>query len=74
MLKHCLRMFSVTILSIIDAMSCAVCVGAVVGHALCTGLAVIGGRMLASRISERTVAYVGGALFLLFALHSIIAG
>lgn len=52
----------------------AVFVGAVFGHMLCTGLAVIGGRMLASRISEKTVAWVGGALFLLFGLHSIIAG
>lgn len=51
-----------------------VCMGAFVGHSLCTGLAVIGGRMLASRISERTVAWMGGVLFLLFALHSVIAG
>ena len=29
-------------------------VGAVIGHALCTGLAVIGGRMIAQRISVRT--------------------
>ena len=28
--------------------------GAVIGHALCTGLAVIGGRMIAQRISVRT--------------------
>lgn len=51
-----------------------VCLGAAVGHALCTGLAVMGGRMLASRISEKTVAYVGGVLFLLFALHSLVVG
>ncbi|KAF9273462.1 hypothetical protein BGZ74_004763, partial [Mortierella antarctica] len=31
-----------------------VSVGAVFGHSLCTGVAVIGGRMLASRISVRT--------------------
>lgn len=41
---------------------------------MCTGLAVIGGRLLASRISERLVALSGGLLFLLFALHSMIAG
>lgn len=51
-----------------------VCLGAVLGHSLCTGIAVIGGRMLASRISERTVAYIGGTLFLVFALHSLIVG
>lgn len=28
--------------------------GAVIGHALCTGLAVIGGRMIAQKISVRT--------------------
>lgn len=51
-----------------------VCVGAIIGHALCTGLAVMGGRMLASKISEKTVALVGGCLFILFAIHSLIAG
>lgn len=48
--------------------------GGFVGHSLCTGLAVVGGRLLASKISERAVALSGGALFLLFALHSLIAG
>lgn len=51
-----------------------VIVGGLVGHAMCTGLAVLGGRMLAARISEKTVALVGGILFLLFALHSFIVG
>jgi Ca2+/H+ antiporter, TMEM165/GDT1 family len=51
-----------------------VTLGGVVGHSLCTGLAVLGGRMLASRISERTVAWVGGLLFVAFAVHSVIAG
>ena len=35
-----------------------VCVGGVLGHALCTGLAVLGGRMIATRISVRTVTLV----------------
>lgn len=48
--------------------------GGLIGHALCTGLAVIGGRMLASRISERTVAILGGILFLFFGIESFILG
>ena len=35
-----------------------VCVGGVLGHALCTGLAVMGGRLIATRISVRTVTLV----------------
>ncbi|EKX43505.1 hypothetical protein GUITHDRAFT_73088 [Guillardia theta CCMP2712] len=49
-----------------------VTIGGTLGHAICTGLAVLGGRMLASRISEKTVALSGGTLFLLFAIHGIL--
>jgi len=49
-----------------------VTIGGIIGHAICTGIGVIGGRMLASRISEKTVAIVGGVLFLGFAVHSIL--
>jgi putative Ca2+/H+ antiporter (TMEM165/GDT1 family) len=49
-------------------------IGACIGHALVTGLAVIGGRMLSSRISERAVAIAGGSLFLIFSLHSLYEG
>lgn len=45
-----------------------VILGGILGHACCTSLAVIGGRLLATRISERAVALVGGILFLSFAL------
>jgi putative Ca2+/H+ antiporter (TMEM165/GDT1 family) len=45
-----------------------VILGTVLGHSLCTLLAVLGGRMLASQISVRTVTLGGGALFLLFGL------
>jgi putative Ca2+/H+ antiporter (TMEM165/GDT1 family) len=41
---------------------------------MCTGLAVVGGRILAARISEKTVAVMGGALFLLFGCHSLLVG
>eukprot|EP01053_Blabericola_migrator_P011834 Blabericola_migrator_1__11833@NODE_719_length_6741_cov_45_534312_g518_i0_p3_GENE_NODE_719_length_6741_cov_45_534312_g518_i0NODE_719_length_6741_cov_45_534312_g518_i0_p3_ORF_typecomplete_len311_score35_90UPF0016/PF01169_19/2e19UPF0016/PF01169_19/1_4e27Mntp/PF02659_15/2_7e03Mntp/PF02659_15/1_1e05ALMT/PF11744_8/0_087OFeT_1/PF16955_5/2_3_NODE_719_length_6741_cov_45_534312_g518_i055636495 len=42
--------------------------GAILGHACCTGLAVIGGKVLATRISEKAVTLVGGTTFLFFAL------
>jgi putative Ca2+/H+ antiporter (TMEM165/GDT1 family) len=48
-----------------------VTVGGCLGHCLCTGLAVAGGRMLAARISEKTVAVGGGIVFLLFGVHSL---
>jgi len=51
-----------------------VIIGGLVGHAFCTGLAVIGGRMLAARISEKTVAIIGGLLFLFFAGTSFAFG
>ena len=51
-----------------------VALGGLIGHAFCTGLAVIGGRMLAARISEKTVAFSGGVLFLIFGVHSFFVG
>jgi putative Ca2+/H+ antiporter (TMEM165/GDT1 family) len=49
-----------------------VTLGAVAGHALCTGAAVLGGQLLALRISQRTVAVAGGALFFAFMLHNLV--
>jgi len=51
-----------------------VTLGGCIGHAACTGLAVLGGRILAAKISEKTVAIVGGILFLLFGAHSLVVG
>ncbi|GJJ71724.1 Ca2+/H+ antiporter, TMEM165/GDT1 family [Entomortierella parvispora] len=48
-----------------------VSIGAVLGHSLCTGVAVIGGRMLASRISVRTVTLAGAVVFEIFAVVSL---
>ncbi|MFS7996515.1 putative Gdt1 family protein [Helianthus anomalus] len=47
-----------------------VAVGATIGHTICTSVAVIGGSMLASKISQGTVATIGGLLFLGFSLSS----
>ena len=49
-----------------------VVIGGTLGHALCTGLAVIGGRMIAQRISVRTVTLVGGVVFIFFALSAFL--
>lgn len=48
-----------------------VIIGGVIGHAICTGLAVIGGRMIAQKISVRTVTLIGGVVFLLFAVSAL---
>jgi putative Ca2+/H+ antiporter (TMEM165/GDT1 family) len=48
-----------------------VTIGGCVGHSICTGMAVVGGRMLASRISEKSVAFYGGLVFLVFGMHSL---
>eukprot|EP00667_Euglena_gracilis_P026234 EG_transcript_31399 len=49
----------------------AVTTGGVMGHAMCTGLAVVCGRLLAQKISPRTVNYLGGILFLVFAVATL---
>lgn len=41
--------------------------GAILGHATCAALAVLCGRLVCGRISERTITMIGGGLFLLFA-------
>ncbi|KAI6215500.1 hypothetical protein M3Y94_00391800 [Aphelenchoides besseyi] len=45
--------------------------GGILGHALCTGIAVVFGRLLAQQISVRTVTLVGGVVFILFALSAL---
>lgn len=51
-----------------------VIVGGLLGHFLCTGLAVIGGRIIATKISVRTVTIIGGITFLIFAVSALIMG
>jgi len=41
--------------------------GAIAGHGVATGIAVLGGSFLSEYVSEKTVAYLGGSLFLVFA-------
>ncbi|KAF5282154.1 hypothetical protein FQR65_LT02851 [Abscondita terminalis] len=48
-----------------------VIIGGILGHSICTGLAVLGGRMIAQKISVRTVTIIGGVVFLLFAFSAL---
>ena len=48
--------------------------GAILGHGICTAIAVIGGRLIAGRISERVVTAIGGLLFLIFGYVAILEG
>jgi putative Ca2+/H+ antiporter (TMEM165/GDT1 family) len=50
-----------------------VVLGGILGQALCTTAAVIGGKSLASQISEKMVALSSGVLFLVFGLMSLLA-
>lgn len=50
----------------------AVIIGGTLGHGLCTGLAVVGGRLIAQKISVRTVTIIGGIVFLIFALTAFV--
>lgn len=54
-----------------DRSASAVCCGAILGHGFCTALAVVGGNVLAKRISERVVLVLGGICFLSFAALSV---
>ena len=51
-----------------------VAIGGTIGHAFCTGLAVVGGRIIALKISQRLVAVAGGLLFFVFAFHALVYG
>jgi putative Ca2+/H+ antiporter (TMEM165/GDT1 family) len=45
-----------------------VMLGAILGHTICALIAVMGGRLIAKHISERMLTFLGGALFLVFAI------
>jgi len=49
-----------------------VILGAILGHSICTGIAVVFGRLIAKQISVRTVTLIGGIVFILFALSALV--
>lgn len=51
-----------------------VTIGAIAGHTLCAAIAVIGGRLVAGRISERTITALGGGLFIIFGIVAALEG
>ncbi|KAJ1269967.1 hypothetical protein BS78_06G018700 [Paspalum vaginatum] len=51
-----------------------VILGGVIAQALCTTAAVLGGKSLASKISEKMVGLLSGALFLVFGIMSLLSG
>jgi len=48
-----------------------VTLGGILGHAICTGAAVVGGRQLSAHIDERMLSILGGLLFIAFGLHAV---
>ncbi|KAK3041262.1 hypothetical protein RJ639_001364 [Escallonia herrerae] len=50
-----------------------VVLGGIIGQALCTTAAVVGGKSLATQISERIVALSGGVLFIVFGIQSFLS-
>ncbi|EDQ92127.1 uncharacterized protein MONBRDRAFT_14366 [Monosiga brevicollis MX1] len=48
-----------------------VTLGGILGHSICTFIAVMGGRFMAQRISVRKVTIAGGVVFLIFALSGL---
>ncbi|MDS3859429.1 TMEM165/GDT1 family protein [Thermosynechococcaceae cyanobacterium BACA0444] len=51
-----------------------VALGAITGHGISTLIAVVGGGLLAGRISERNITLLGGILFLIFAMVMWVEG
>ncbi|XFA72480.1 TMEM165/GDT1 family protein [Thermosynechococcaceae cyanobacterium Okahandja] len=51
-----------------------VALGAIAGHGICAAIAVLGGGLIAGKLSERTLTLGGGLLFLIFALVTAVQG
>jgi Ca2+/H+ antiporter, TMEM165/GDT1 family len=49
-----------------------VILGGILGHAICAAIAVYAGKAIAARLSEKVITAIGGALFLVFAIVSLL--
>jgi Ca2+/H+ antiporter, TMEM165/GDT1 family len=49
-----------------------VTIGAILGHTICAAIAVVAGKSIAGRISEKLVTLIGGGLFILFGAIALI--
>jgi Ca2+/H+ antiporter, TMEM165/GDT1 family len=48
-----------------------VTIGAILGHTICAAIAVVAGRSMASKISERLITLLGGGLFAIFGVVAL---
>lgn len=51
-----------------------VIIGGIAGHTICAAIAVLGGKLVAGKISERTITAIGGCIFLLFSAIALFEG
>ena len=49
-----------------------VAIGAILGHTIATAIAVVGGALAGKYVSEKTVNYISGTLFLIFAAATLL--
>ncbi len=49
-----------------------VTIGAILGHTICAAIAVVAGRSIAGKISERVVTLLGGGLFAIFGVLALV--